>query len=261
MKIKKIICIITVVAMICMMVACGGGVNNDVDDDIDGGGNTNTDTGNDRNDGNDGDDSGDIDESTDNNKDDGDGDDNNNSDVDAGSGGSNTGGSDGSDKGDGNNGESAQPALPEQTPAEILSRLVEDISSMGVDMPMSLPPTEVTADLSQNTVGLSEGDFNKLVASASYNMAAIGTFAHQIIVIKAKDASAATEVKKLVSGASGYDSKKWICVFPEKTIAVESGSYVLIVASYKAVVEAGIEAFKEITGSIGSVNTIWEFAE
>ena len=260
MKIKKILCIITVVAMICMMVACGGGsVNTDVDDDIDGGGSTNTDIDNGRNDGNDGEDSGDIDESTDNNKDDGD--DSNNSDVDAGSGGSNTGGSDGSDKGDGNNGESAQPALPEQTPAEILSRLVEDISSMGVEMPMSLPPTEVTADLSQNTIGLSEGDFNKLVSSASYNMAAIGTFAHQIIVIKAKDAGAATEVKKLVSGANGYDSKKWICVFPEKTIAVESGNYVLIVASYKAVVEAGVEAFKEITGSIGSVNTIWEFAE
>ena len=147
------------------------------------------------------------------------------------------------------------------TPEEILSQLVKDIESAGVDMPMSLPPTEVTAELSQNTIGLSEADFDKLVYSASYNMAAIGTFAHQIIVIQANDKDAAVEVKKLVSGEGGYDSHKWICVFPEKTVAVDSGSYVLLVASYVSVVEAALEAFKEAAGSTGDVVEFWESPE
>ena len=146
-------------------------------------------------------------------------------------------------------------------PDEILSQLVEDISSAGVNMPMSLPPTEVTADMSQGIIGLSEGDFDKLVASASYNMAAIGTFAHQIIIVLANDNDAAAEVKKLVSSDGGYDPHKWICVFPEKAAAVESGSYVLLVASYAEVVDAAIEAFKNAAGSIGSVNEFWEFAD
>ena len=146
------------------------------------------------------------------------------------------------------------------SPADILSKLIDAISSAGVEMPMSLPPTAVTPDLSHNTIGLEENDFTRLVVSASYSLAAIGTFAHQIIMIKANDAASAVEVKKLVSGDGGYDPQKWICVWPEKVIAVESGEFVLIVASYNKVVDAAIAAFKSAAGSIGDVNTIWEFA-
>jgi len=248
MKIKRIICIISIVAMICMTAACGGNDNSsadiDVDDNGNGGGNISIDTG--RDDGND--------DNGDDSSGDGGGDNSDNGDSSDNSSGS------GSDASNGSDNEVVQPTQP-KTPEEILTGIETDIRSSGAEMPMTLPPSGVTADLSQNTIGLSEGDFNRLVDSASSNMAAIGTFAHQIIVIKAKDAGSATEVKKLVSGDNGYDSKKWICVFPEKTVVVESGSYVLIAASYKEVTEAAIEAFKKITGSIGSVNTIWEFAE
>ena len=127
-------------------------------------------------------------------------------------------------------------------------------------MPMSFPPSEVTPDLSQNTIGLSEADFGRLVTSAAYNMAGIGTFAHQMIMIQAKDDKAAVEVKRIVSGDGGYDAAKWICVFPEKAIAVESGSYVLLVASYAEVADAAVENFRETAGSIGDVNVFYEFA-
>ena len=146
------------------------------------------------------------------------------------------------------------------SPVDILAKLVDDITNAGVHMPMSLPPSEVAPDLSQNTIGLSEADFGRLVVSAAYNMAAIGTFAHQMIMIQANDDKAAVDVKKLVSGDGGYDAAKWICVFPEKAIAVESGSYVLIVASYAEVADAAVEAFRAAAGSIGDVNTFYEFA-
>ena len=145
-------------------------------------------------------------------------------------------------------------------PEDILSKLTEDLTDEGIQMPMSLPPMKVEAEMSQNTIGLSEADFEKYVADCAYTMAAIGTFAHQMIVIQAKDAGAAGEIKKLVSGDNGYDAKKWICVFPEKAIAVDSGAYVLIVASYAEVADAAVEAFKAAAGSIGEVNMFWEFA-
>ena len=199
---------------------------------------------------------------------------NNNANKDGDKGGSNNSNKDG-DKGDGESGGSSgdnsvggggsgasngggDASNLSGTPADILDKLVIDIQNTGVKMPMSFPPTEVTPDISLNTMGLSEADFGKLVVSASYNMAAIGTFAHQIIVIQAKDVDAASEVKKIVSSSNGYDPKKWICVFPEQVIAVNAGEYVLIVASYREVVEAALKAFEKSAGSIGTVETIWE---
>ncbi|MDR0492012.1 MAG: hypothetical protein LBH28_12290 [Oscillospiraceae bacterium] len=146
------------------------------------------------------------------------------------------------------------------TPEEIIAKLVEDIANTGAQMPMSMPPMAVAAEVSQNTIGLSEADFNKYVAAAAQSMAAIGTFAHQIIIIQGVDDKAAVQIKNLVSGSSGYDPKKWICVFPEKAIVVESGSYVLLVASYGEVADAAVEAFRKTAGNIGEVNTFWESA-
>ena len=141
---------------------------------------------------------------------------------------------------------------------DILSKLDEDLKQTGLDMPMTLPPMEVSADMSQNDVGLSTADFNRLVSSAASSLAAIGTFAHQIVVIQANDASSAAEVKNLISGSNGYDSQKWICVWPEKVIVVESGAYVLLAAARVDVVDAAIEAFKNEAGTIGSVVTFFE---
>ena len=147
--------------------------------------------------------------------------------------------------------------------SDVLGKLVEDIRNAGVEMPMGFPgpPPEVAADLSHNTIGLQEDDFIKLVVSASYSQAAIGTFAHQISMIQAKDASSAVEVKKLVSGDDGFNPQKWICVWPDRVSVVEAGDYVLIAASKIDVVEAAIDIFKETAGSIGEVVTFWEFSD
>jgi len=144
------------------------------------------------------------------------------------------------------------------TSIDILSQLVDELKNAGVEMPMTLPPSEVEAELSHNTIGLDEGDFNKLVKTAAYNLAAIGTFAHQIIVIQANDGRAAGEIKGLVSGANGYDPKKWVCVWPERVIVVESGEYVLLVAAREPVVAASIEIFKDMAGTTGTVVTFFE---
>jgi len=93
-------------------------------------------------------------------------------------------------------------------------------------------------------------------------MAAIGSHAHQIILIQAKDAAAAAEVKKLVAGRvggkDGYDPMKWVCVWPDQAVAVESGNYVLLVASRKDIVETALRVFKDMAGSIGQADIFYE---
>ena len=147
------------------------------------------------------------------------------------------------------------------TPEEILDQIVQDITDAGIEMPMALPPTEVPPDESQHYMGLSEEDFGRLVDSAWFSMAALSTFAHQIIIVEANDAAAANEVKRLVSGDDGYDAKKWICVFPERALAVESGRYVLIAASKENVTDAALEFFTLAAGTTGEAVTFWEFED
>ena len=144
------------------------------------------------------------------------------------------------------------------TTEEILAKLVEDLQNAGAEMPMAFPPTAVPAGDSQFAIGLSETDFEKYVASAAQSLAAIGTFAHQIVLIEGVDTAAAGQIKKLVSSDGGYDAQKWICVFPEKVIAVESGAYVLLVASYREVADKAVEIFEATVGSIGEVVTFWD---
>jgi len=143
---------------------------------------------------------------------------------------------------------------------EILQEILDSIAQAGVETPMALPPMAPVPDLTQYDIGLSEADFNRLAVSAASSVAAIGTFAHQIIIIEAKSPAMASEIKSLVSGDNGYDAKKWICVFPDVVIAVESGSYVLVAASTNEIVTAALNAFESVAGNIGTVVTFWDFA-
>ena len=144
------------------------------------------------------------------------------------------------------------------TPEDVLAIIIDGLDAAGVEAPMSFPPMAVPAEDSQNAIGLSEADYKQYVAAAAHSMAAIGTFAHQIIVIQGVDDNAAAQIKKLVSSDGGYDPQKWICVFPEIVVAVDSGPYVLIVASYREVADTAIEVFSEAAGSTGDVVTFWE---
>jgi len=144
------------------------------------------------------------------------------------------------------------------TAEDVLNQILGALEDEGIQMPMPLPPTEVAGDMSQNAIGLSEDDFDRLVESAYYSQAAIATFAHQIVMIQAKDSAAAAEIKTLVSGANGYDAMKWICVIPDSAVVVTSGEYVMIVASQNSVVDAALEAFSAAAGTTGDVVRLFE---
>ena len=129
----------------------------------------------------------------------------------------------------------------------------------GVELGMTMD-SEVTAEKAQYVLGLTEAQFEQYVDSAYEAAAAISTFAQSNVVVKCKDIAAAAEVKKLI--AAGYDSHKWICVFPEQSVVVESGSYVLLSVGPAGLTDALVEAFRSISGdNIGTPDVFFTFAD
>jgi hypothetical protein len=144
------------------------------------------------------------------------------------------------------------------TPIEILDTLIEKLRDTELWIPMSMPSAAAPAGERQNAIGLSDADYVQYVVTDAQSLAGIATQAHQIIVYQCVDDNAASQVKSLISAADGYDPHKWICVFPEKVIAVEAGHYVLLVASTRDVADAAVDLFSTIVGDVGEVVTIWD---
>jgi hypothetical protein len=144
---------------------------------------------------------------------------------------------------------------------EVLGQILEVLSEAEIHTPMPLPPTVINKEDAGHQLGLSEADFDRLIESVYYSQAAIATFAHQIILIEAVNSQAATEVKNLISSAGGFDPHKWICVFPEKALVIDSDNYVLLVASTAEVADEVLSIFETLAGITGSVKVFWEFAD
>ena len=149
----------------------------------------------------------------------------------------------------------------EGAPEDLLKQILAEATA-SFDDDRSMPMVfyaEVTAENSQNQIGLSGADFDKYVTSASVATAAIATFAHEAALIRAKDAASAAEIKKLIAADGGYDSRKWICVMPEKSCVIESGNYVLLAVSRAEVVDAIVAAFTDAAGNVGEPNEFFTF--
>ena len=141
--------------------------------------------------------------------------------------------------------------------ADILEMLISQTDPLLGDtdkMPMSFT-NPVSADNAQNMLGLSPEQFDSNVTETCVSVAAIGTFAHQVALIKCNDKAAAAEVKAWV--AAGFDATKWICVFPEKCFAVDSGNYVLMAATTAVRCDKLLEAFASMAGTTGKVDTFF----
>jgi hypothetical protein len=119
---------------------------------------------------------------------------------------------------------------------------------------------EVTAENSAGMLGLTAEDFGKYVSEAYASNAAFITFAHEIALVRCVDAGAAAKVKKLV--ADGFDPNKWICVWPQRSVVIDSGSYVLLVASRNVSADAILQSFKTLAeGNVGEADVFFTAPE
>ncbi|MDR0849371.1 MAG: hypothetical protein LBN10_10125 [Propionibacteriaceae bacterium] len=153
------------------------------------------------------------------------------------------------------------PTAPEtdtltgETPAVLLSVLDKAGSKLTEKMPMSeLRPVE--ASESQQMLGLSTEDYEALVSQAAAATALLTTSAHEVAIVKVQDITQAATVAKKI--ADGFDSKKWICVMPDKSVVVISGSYILLAVGQAAAVDALVQGFSDLAeGNVGEANTFF----
>ena len=105
-------------------------------------------------------------------------------------------------------------------------------------------------------LGLSETDFTALVAQANVANALMMTDAQEIAVVKVQDIAQAGDVAKKI--ADGFDSLKWICVRPDKSVVITSGSYILLAVGTVENVDAYVQAFSDLAqGKVGEANTFF----
>jgi hypothetical protein len=158
-------------------------------------------------------------------------------------------------------------ATPDPTPIadtlsgatnEILDELIAGSNKyLSADEPLPASFTDpITAETAEGALGLTAAQFGEYVTDAYAANAMIMSFAHEIALVKCVDAAAALQVKDLIAG--GFNSGKWICVFPEQSFTVECGSYVLLVASSAANGTAVTRSLSDLARSnIGLVNIFY----
>ncbi|MDR3085573.1 MAG: DUF4358 domain-containing protein [Christensenellaceae bacterium] len=153
------------------------------------------------------------------------------------------------------------PTQPEDA-AALLDAIVESAGAkLGEEDPLPKTVTDaILAESSQGMLGIGESDFSQYVDAAFASNALISSHAHEVALVKCKDAAAAEKVKGLI--AAGFDPLKWICVRPETCNVVVSGKYVLLTATNEKIGSALIEAFKEQSGApLGEIDSFFNAAD
>lgn len=124
----------------------------------------------------------------------------------------------------------------EGDPLELLTTLVSDAK---------IEIMSDTADLAAENVewllGLSTDDYNANVEKGAISMAMMTAQAHMVALLKCNDADAAQTIKEKLQ--TQFDIRRWVCVIPEMCYAIDSGSYVLFVASRVTYGESLLEGF------------------
>ena len=159
------------------------------------------------------------------------------------SGGGDTGGGPGSGAG-GEQGAGAGADTLTGATADILASLLEETKKT-LDRD-KLPETFVdptTAENSPGMLGLSPDDFVSFVSEATSATGMLMTHAFQVSVVKCGDAHDAEMIEGMIR--SGYDSGKWICVYPEQSLTMVSGSYILLAVGWKDTTDVLAENFKK----------------
>ncbi|MDR1961913.1 MAG: DUF4358 domain-containing protein [Gracilibacteraceae bacterium] len=141
------------------------------------------------------------------------------------------------------------PAAPteESLTGELPDILASVIEGANATLPEPLPQSfedPVTAEDCQGMLGLTPEQFAQYVEGAYVSNAALTTSAHEIALVKCKDAAAAAEVKQLI--AAGFDSAKWVCVLPDESSVIDSGSYVLLCVTLSQYSDALTASFKAL---------------
>lgn len=153
-----------------------------------------------------------------------------------------------------------QSTAPDTTadPADkVLNNILATAHDSGYEFPVPLGPNAVTADQLKSLIGITAGDYDKYVSSAAQILVEFDEIAYQMVMVQAKDIASVAKIKAIAIGEGGYDPPERFGNLLKKAIAVESGSYVLLVASDEFFCKIAVEEFAKVTGTIEDVTAFW----
>jgi len=132
--------------------------------------------------------------------------------------------------------------------ADILQEVM-DAAGKALGEADAMPATltdPITAENAPGMIGLTPDDFVSFVEDAAGAIGALNVMAFQAVVLKCANLQDAELVNGMI--LVGYDSGKWICVFPEQSLTMVSGSYLLLAVGRMAETDALAEAFTAAAG-------------
>jgi len=130
----------------------------------------------------------------------------------------------------------------------VLSQIIDD-ANLALGDANALPAAftdPITVDTAPGMLGLVPDDFTPNVTDATGATGMLNSQAFQVAVVKCTDANSAVTVSGKIQ--DGFDSSKWVCVFPEQSLTMVSGQYVLLAVGTTVQTDALAEAFKVAAG-------------
>ena len=104
---------------------------------------------------------------------------------------------------------------------DIMTKLYEGISEE--ELPMALSNIEITSENVENYLGTSDIEFESALASESM----VGSIAHSIVLVRAKDGQDIEALKKTIE--ENINPNKWICVTAENVVVKNKGNLILVI--------------------------------
>lgn len=104
---------------------------------------------------------------------------------------------------------------------EIMDKLYEGISED--ELPMGLSNVEITSENVEGYLGTSDIEFDSALASESM----VGSIAHSIILVRAKENQDIEALKKQIEDS--INPNKWVCVTAENVVVKNKGDLILVI--------------------------------
>ena len=104
---------------------------------------------------------------------------------------------------------------------EIMDKLYEGISED--ELPMGLSNIEITSENVEGYLGTSDIEFESALASESM----VGSIAHSIILVRAKENQDIEALKKQIE--DNINPNKWVCVTAENVVVKNKGDLILVI--------------------------------
>mgnify|MGYP001629118968 FL=1 len=152
-------------------------------------------------------------------------------------------------------------ATPTATPAPVDSitgsaaDVLASILEKAGDSEVATMEVPLDAENSLGMAGISAEQLESLVEDSVVSSAMMSSVAHIAVLVKCKDVESAETIKLAMK--DNFDVRRWVCVMPEKVFVVDSGTYVMLVASFEDYADALYNEFKAIAGeNIGEMVAI-----